>query len=91
MYIIINVHIRASIDFTNTDLINSTLTFDDEQLNLSENLIDSLIIIRNARLPDGSFPYIDTNDLIIDGNAEQIQGVPKVSWSKFFNFLLSFI
>jgi hypothetical protein len=70
-HLIINVYIRASVDFTNADLINSTLTFDDEQMDSTRELIDPLIIIRNARLPDGSFLLIDTKDLIIDGGAEQ--------------------
>jgi uncharacterized protein YjbI with pentapeptide repeats len=71
VHMIINVYIRASIDFTNADLINNTLTYDDEQMNLTEHLIDPLIIIRNARLPNGSFLFIDSKDLIIDGGAEE--------------------
>ncbi len=47
------------------------MTFDDEQMDSTRELIDPLIIIRNARLPDGSFLLIDTKDLIIDGGAEQ--------------------
>ena len=70
MHIMTNVYVRASIDFTNTDLIDSTLTFDDEQINLTEHLIDTLIVLRNARLPTGVFLPIDSGDLIMDGGAE---------------------
>jgi hypothetical protein len=40
-------------------------------MNLTQHLIDPLIIIWNARLPDGSFLFIDSKDLVIDGGAEQ--------------------
>jgi uncharacterized protein YjbI with pentapeptide repeats len=71
MHYISNVYLKDPTNFTNTDLLNNFLTFDDRPTDLTQHLIDPFIIIKNARLPDGSFHYIDSSDLVIDGGAEQ--------------------
>jgi hypothetical protein len=55
MHIILNVYIPITIDFTNVDLIDSYLTYDNIQMELTEHLIEPTITILNARLPNGSF------------------------------------
>ncbi|CAF1389056.1 unnamed protein product [Adineta ricciae] len=71
MHYISNVYIPGTVDFTNTDLLNSYVTFDDKYVDLNKHIIDSSITILNARLPNGVFLQIDSSDLVIDGHAQQ--------------------
>ncbi|CAF2126546.1 unnamed protein product [Rotaria magnacalcarata] len=57
-----NISYLSSVDFTNTDLLNSDIHID--WLGNTSNII-------HARLPNGSFYNIDSRNLITDGGTEE--------------------
>jgi hypothetical protein len=71
MHFISHVYVPTTIDFTNADLIDSYLIFDDIKMDLTEHLIEPTINILNVRLPNGLFISINSLDLVQDGGAEQ--------------------